>query len=135
MTPKQRLEKILGGKITPFAEEPLPGLATSQSSEVVYVTDYPGMEIALQLRQIARRIDPPYIKDGGIHATQHALRLPDGRLFHAFRYTGDIEGWRRQVQEGAALLKLSLGWVQAPATFRTSEGIEYELSKCEHLRL
>jgi hypothetical protein len=135
MTPKEKLEQILGGKITTFEEEPLPGKVESETTEVVYVLDTPNLDIAQQLKQLVRRIDPPHLKHGGALATHHALRLPTGELFHAFSYRGDLVGWRRQITEGGAALGLRLGWIKQQAKFVTSDGAEYELGLCEHVRI
>lgn len=47
MTPKERLEQILGGKITPHNEQPLPGIDAVAGTDVYYVADTPELELGV----------------------------------------------------------------------------------------
>ncbi len=129
---REQTEKILGGKITPFSEEPLPGLEPSDTSEVVYFANFSDCDIAEQLKQLARRIEPPHLKHGSVGATMHTLALPDGRVFHAIRYRGDLDGWRRQIAEGAQSLGVALGKIENGLVFKLSDGTTFALAGCSH---
>jgi hypothetical protein len=132
---REQIEKILGGKITPFNEEPLPGLEPSDGSEVVYFANFAEDDIAEQLKQLARRIDPPHLKHGSVGATMHTLTLPNGKVFHAIKYRGDLDGWRRQIAEGAQSLDVVLGRIENGSVFRLSDGAAYDLAECSHGRI
>lgn len=134
-TPRQQIERILGGKVTPFNEQDLPGLMPSEGSEVVYFADFGGGELGAKMRTLTRRIDPPLVKHGGVATTGHALATPDGQTFHAIEYQGDIQGWRCQVAEGAQSLGVSLGRIEDAMNFVMSDGRVFSLSRCKHVRL
>jgi hypothetical protein len=135
MKKREQIERILGGKITPFSDEPLPGLTSTEGSEIVYVGDRPGVDIDRQLSELSRKVNPPKIDFGSIGATMHALRVPDGRLFHAFRYRGDLSGWALQIEQGARELKVTLGRIVSGPALQLSTGERYEIVLCEHLRM
>lgn len=134
-TPRQQIERVLGGKVTPFNEQGLPGLVPPEGSEVVYFADFEGSELGEKMRTLTRHINPPLIKHGGVATTSHALTIPDGQIFHAIEYRGDIEGWRRQVAEGAKALGVLLGRIEGGSTFVLSDGRVFPLSQCKHGRL
>jgi hypothetical protein len=129
---REQIEKILGGKITPFSEEPLPGLERSDTSEVVYFANFADCDIAEQLKQLARRIEPPLLKHGSVGATMHTLTVPDGSVFHAIRYRGDLDGWRQQITEGAKSLGVTLGRIEDGSIFVLSDGQTHTLVDCKH---
>ena len=134
MSKRQSIEKVLGGSVTPFDQEPLPGTNESSDRIVIFVQDRPGLAVANQLKEVSRRISPPHIKHGSVGATMHALRLPDGMLMHAFRCAGDLVGWRHQINQGARELDLATGTVDHQ-NIVLSNGTSFELSACEHQRL
>jgi hypothetical protein len=131
---REQMEKIVGGKITPFDQEPLPGLESSADSEVVYFADRSG-DIGDQMRQLARQVEPPLLKHGSVGATMHKLITPSGEVFHAIRYRGDIDGWRRQIEEGARALGVVLGRIEAGQFLALSTGQKFALSECTHERI
>lgn len=131
-SPRQQIERILGGKVTPFNEQALPGLMPSESAEAVYFSDFEGADLGAKMRTLTGRIDPPLIKHGGVATTSHTLTLPDGQLYHAIEYGGDIEGWRRQIAEGAKALGVTLGRIEDGSTFVLSDGRSYSLTECKH---
>lgn len=134
MDKREKMEEVLGGKILPFDQEPLPGLEPSSDSEVVYFADRPG-DIADQMRELARRVHPPLLKHGSVGATMHKLTTPSGQVFHAIRYRGDIVGWRRQIEEGAKELGVVLGRIEGDQFLALSNGQRFALTDCTHERL
>lgn len=135
MEKREQLEKILGGKITSFDEEPLPGMEASADSEVVYFAEHSSEDIADQMRQLARQVSPPLLKHGSVGTTMHKLTAPTGEVFHAIRYRGDIEGWRRQIEEGARALGVVLGRIEDGRVLALSTGRKISLSDCKHERV
>jgi hypothetical protein len=134
-SPRQQIERILGGKVTPFDEQELPGLVPSEGAEVVYFSDFEGTDLGVKMRTLTRKIDPPLIKHGGVATTSHTLSLPDGQLFHAIKYRGDLEGWRRQIAGGAEALGVQLGRIENGTTFVLSDGRTFALAQCRHAKL
>lgn len=133
MTPKERMEQILGGKITDHRDQPLPGIEDVEGTAVYYFSDTDGLELGEQLARLVRCAVPPRITSGGAIATKHALRTPDGTLYHAIKCRGDLDGWRQQLEEGALLLGLNLGSIQARIAFKTTTGSTVALDECEHV--
>jgi hypothetical protein len=132
---REQIERILGGKVTPFDEQPLPGIEPLDDAEVVYFADSGIGTLFQQFDRLTEKVDAPAVKGGGVATTRHAVGIPDGRLFHAIKYRGDLAGWRRQIAEGAKLLGISLGKIENGETFTTSDGLSIPLSMCKHERI
>jgi hypothetical protein len=131
---RDRLESILG-KVVPFDEQPLPGVERTPGTEVLYFADDGSRNLYQQFDRITGAVSPPIPKDGGATTTKHTLELPDGQLFHALKFRGDIEGWRLQIVEGARLLGTPLGRIEDGAAFVTFDGVRVPLSHCKHGRI
>ncbi|MBC5784229.1 hypothetical protein H8N03_14855 [Ramlibacter sp. USB13] len=131
-SPREQTERALGEKIEPLAEQQLPGLVPSSTAEVVYFQDDGRLSLYDQFDRLTEHIAPPLAKHGGVTTTKHTLRVPDGQLFHAIKYRGDVEGWRRQIAEGAKKLGVILGSIQNGSTFILSDGRAFVLSDCKH---
>ncbi|MBC9931203.1 hypothetical protein [Chitinophaga qingshengii] len=67
---------------------------------------------------------------GGVISENCKLWLPTEELFHGLSYKGDIKGWRTQIQQGAALLGLLTGRIEADNII-LSDGRTYPLSACK----
>lgn len=52
---------------------------------------------------MTQAISPPHLKNGGC-VLQDYLVTPDGERLSILTFHGDLEGWQRQIEEGAALL-------------------------------
>ena len=129
---REEAERIVGGKIESLPEQPLPGLTPSPGSEVVYFQDDGTLALYEQFDRLTKHVSPPLPNDGGASTTRHTLTLPDGRVFHAIKYRGDVEGWRRQIAVCAEALGIVLGNVQDATTFVTTDGKMVALSECVH---
>lgn len=134
-TPRQQIEHILGGKISPFDEQELPGVVPLEGSEVVFFSETAGSGLYEQFDRLTEAQKPPLMKFGGVSTTKHTLTLPDGQIFHAIKYRGDLEGWRRQIREGARALDVVLGRIEQGSKFVLSDGREFALADCVHGRL
>jgi hypothetical protein len=131
-TSREHLEKILGGKIESLNEQPLPGLVPSPGEEVVFFSGDVTTDLGEQMKRLIGHIEPLYAKSGRVMATKHTLTLPEGQIFHAITCRGDIEGWRRQVVEGAKALGVLLGRIEGSSKFVLSDGRVLPLSQCKH---
>lgn len=129
---RTELERILGGRIDSLHEQPLPGLVPSAGEEVIYFACTATSSLEDQMKQLIGHVVPVIAKSGRVIATKHTLIVPDGQLFHAVAYRGDIEGWRRQITEGAKSLGVSLGRIEGGSTFVLSDGQTHPLSDCTH---
>lgn len=129
---RQELEKILGGKIESLHEQGLPGLVPAPGEEVVYFADDPEAELGDQMQRLITHVVPLRAKTGAVLATKHTLALPDGQLFHAIKYRGDVDGWRTQIAEGAKLLGVVLGKIEAGSSFLLSDGRRISLAEARH---
>lgn len=69
-------------------------------------------------------------QSGGVISENCKLRLPTNELFHGLSYKGDIEGWRKQIEQGAELLGLLAGKI-SENNLELSDGRIYALSDCK----
>lgn len=132
---REHLEKILGGKIESLNEQQLPGLTPSPDEEVVFFSGNVTDDLGDQMKRLIDRIEPLHAKSGRVMATKHTLTLPDGQLFHAIKYRGDLEGWRHQITEGAKILGVVVGRIERDTKFVLSDGREFALGECTHGRV
>lgn len=126
------MERALGEKIEPLAEQHMPGLVVSSTVGVVYFQDDGQHGLYEQFDRLTERVAPSLAQHGGVATTRHTLTLPTGQIFHALRYRGDLEGWRRQIEEGARILGVTLGSICNGADFELSDGRVFALADCKH---
>lgn len=69
-------------------------------------------------------------QSGGVISENCKLRLPTNELFHGLSYKGDIEGWRKQIEQGAEQLGLLTGEI-SENNIELSDGRIYALSDCK----
>jgi len=129
---KQQIERFLGGKIETAAQQPVPGLEATSTSGVIYFQDDGASSLADQFHRLTSMVDPPVAKHGGVIATLHTLTTPNGRLFHAVRYRGDLEGWQQQIAQGATLLGTVVGSIRDGSSLDLSDGLAFPLGQCKH---
>jgi len=130
MTDKlEKLEEVLGGKIERAGDRVVPGTIPVQGREVVYFSDDGSNPLRVQFQNLTRKVTPPHLKSGGASEQGCVVQLPDGMRFHAMSYHGDIEGWRKQISQGAHELNLLTGQIRNQI-FLVSDGREFNLSDC-----
>lgn len=93
--------------------------------EVRDVEDHGREPFKALFRRLVRHVDPPMMKGDGC-----VLTVPTGRRFQAVYYRGDIEGWRRQIAQGAAALQVTLGEL-VDGVLVLDDGDSYQLADCE----
>jgi hypothetical protein len=102
----KKIEEILG--VPPFSGERIvPGMISVEGREYWYVQDNGKDDIDHQFHEVITAIEPPLHAKGGALTGGCELTLPDGRKFHAFSYKGDLDGWRKQIANGAEKLGLA----------------------------
>ncbi len=133
-------------KVTPFMrriwftnkKREIPGLHPVEWREFRYVLDDGNDYFMGKSRQsrkqslfdkIAGQIQPPIPQNGGVITENCKLWLPTEELFHGLSYKGDIEGWKRQIEEGAKQLGLLSAKIE-DNKIQLSDNRSYNLSDC-----
>ncbi len=110
----------------------IPGTIKVEGREFLYVAD-DGKEKFVRnglFKEVTQKVVPPIPKSGGALSENCRLWLPTGELFHALSYKGDIEGWHKQIINGADLLGLLTGAI-INDNIELSDGREFKLSDCK----
>jgi len=111
MTTKQ-METLLGlGPIQ--TERTVPGTQPIEGREFCYVSGKNQEEFEIFFKKLIRHVSPPIPKNGGAMIEGCKITLPDGEVFQAISYKGDIEGWRLQIEQGARSLNATLARIDA----------------------
>jgi len=95
------VEEILGVKFG--GERTVPGMDPVSGREYWYIEDDGNDDFDALFVQIVGA-EPVIPTSGGALTGGCELTLPDGRKFHALSYKGDLEGWRKQIHNGARKL-------------------------------
>jgi hypothetical protein len=124
-----RLEQILGGKIEPAGERRIPGTVSVDGTEFCYFSDDGKNKFDKQFKNLTNYTNPPHAKSGGATECGCKIYLPDGLLFHAISYHGDVAGWRKDIEAGARGLNLMLATIVAD-NFVVAGGRMVALTDC-----
>lgn len=123
------LEKALGGRLTRKGQRELPGLNPKDGLEVIYYQD-DGRTTARKLfRMLLGGVGTPSAKAGGLVSDPCTILLPDGRLFRAASYHGDIDGWRDDIVTSTRANGILLGKIDRDH-FLVADGSKFPLQKC-----
>ncbi|MCX2803320.1 hypothetical protein OQJ68_16160 [Microbulbifer thermotolerans] len=124
-----KMEDILGlGSID--TERKIPGTTVTEGREYRYVSCSNNADIAALFKKVIREINPPLATSGGAVNEGCKVTLPSGECYFAISYKGDIEGWRQQVEQGAAALGLLVANISQDKLV-LSDGNEVLLSECK----
>ncbi|WP_081068352.1 hypothetical protein [Burkholderia stagnalis] len=124
-----RMEQILGGKIEGEDARVIPGTVAVEGTEFVYFSDDGKNKFRRQFKNVTEFTNPPYAKSGGVNERGCRVTLPDGQLFHAIGYHGDIDGWRQDIEAGAHAFGLLLARIEG-GVFVVSDGRAVPLNEC-----
>ena len=127
MLTKEELERIHGGPIG--FDGTIPGAVLVDGKEVVYFCNDGQRPWSKQFDAITTYSNPPHVQNGGANAGGWNLTLPDGSIFYAITYHGDLAGWRQDIEEGAAGLNITLARIDGDK-FVVSDGRVFALSDC-----
>ena len=123
------LEKALGGRLTRKGQRELPGLNPREGLEVIYYQD-DGRTTARKLfRMLMEGVSTPSAKAGGLVSDPCTIVLPDGRLFRAASYHGDIDGWRQDIVTNTRAKGILLGKIDRDQ-FLVADGSKFPLQEC-----
>jgi hypothetical protein len=122
------MESILGGKIG--YDKTIPGTFAIEGKEFVYFSDDGNNTARKQFNALTQYTNPPYARNGGVTSQGCTITLPDGSVFHAIAYHGDLEGWRKDIEGGAQALHVFLARIE-DEQFVISDGRSFSLTSCE----
>jgi hypothetical protein len=125
----KRLEQILGGKIEQKGQRAIPGLILRDGVEVIYFSLPPKSNVHKQFRNITNYTNPPFAKSGGVSESGCSIQSPDGILFHAISYHGDLAGWRKDIEAGAQTFNSVLANVDGDDLI-VADGRVFDIGKC-----
>jgi len=129
-TQLERLEKILGGKIEQRDARVIPGTVEVKGLRVVYFSDDGKNPSGKQFWNLTTHTNPHFATSGGVNERGCKITLPDGQLFHAVGYHGDLDGWRKDIEAGAKALHLLLARIEG-GRLLISDGRAFALSDCK----
>lgn len=108
MSELSELEMILGGRLEGSAERTIPGQVAVAGVEFIYFANDGKNKLRKQFRNLTESCDPPNAQFGGVNDRGCSIVLPTGEIFHAIGYHGNIEGWRKDIESGAAEIGILL---------------------------
>jgi len=122
------MEKILGGSIG--FEKIIPGTAVKEGKGIIYFSDDGKTDFGTQFNRLTKDVSPRHAKHGGKTSQGCKLWLPDGSLFHPVGYHGDVDGWRKDIENGAQQLNLLLATIDGERIV-VSDGRSFALVNCK----
>jgi hypothetical protein len=122
------MNEILGGPIG--FDNTIPGSVPVEGKEFVYFADDKKSNPRKQFNLLTQYSNPPHAKNGAVTTQGCTITLPDSSKFYAIAYRGDIAGWRKDIEEGAFALSLSLGKIESEQ-FVVSDGRVFPLCECK----
>ena len=126
---KSVMERILGAKIQSTADLGLDGLQGRHGDEVIFFAVPEAEQPEKVFRKLTNATNPPTAKSGGATEYGCSIETSDGSLYHALTVHGDVKGWRKDIELGAAQLELSLAKVKGNK-FVVDGGQVFEVSDC-----
>ena len=123
-----KMERILGGAIG-YARV-VPGTIPVDGKVFVYFEDDGINTFKKQFVLLTQYAKHPNAQSGGVISQGCALTLPDGSLFHAISYHGDIVGWEKDLAEGARGLHVVLATIDE-CRIVVADGRQFDLSDCK----
>jgi len=123
------MERIFGEGAFEY-ERKIAGTRPGEDQTVRYVY-YEDPESPSELFDLVlNKISPPLTNAGGAVLEGTRLKTPDGRRFFAIVFHRDLEGWRKQIEQGAIELGRATARVLGGDVI-VSDGRSYRLSSCE----
>jgi len=127
MLTKEELERIHGGPIG--IDTVIPGAVPVAGRGVVYFSHDGQRPWSKQFDAIRKYSKSRRAQHGGMGSAGLNLTLPDGSIFYAIDYHGDLEGWRQDIEEGAAGLNITLARIDGDK-FVVADGRVFALPDC-----
>lgn len=123
-----QMERILGAKIG-RDQEKLWGTGEGEDPQKVRLVTLPADgSRGGNFSMVTEAISPPQVTHGGC-VLQDDLLTPDGERFAVLTFHGDVEGWQRQIEDGAALLSLTTAKILGDRLV-LSDGRSFPIETC-----
>lgn len=122
------MEKILGKPLG--RNNVTPGTIAIPGKEFVYFQDDGEKPVRKQFNDLTQYTNPPHAKSGAVTSQGCSISLPDNTVFHGIAYHGDIDGWRKDIEEGAKGLQILLARIDGD-NFIVSDGKTFQLADCK----
>jgi hypothetical protein len=112
-------------------EQSIPGTRPHQREKdnVRYVSYREGEDLWEAFDKVTGRLSPPVASSGGVMLDECIITMPEGIRFYSLVLNGDVDGWRRQIEQGARELGLLTGKIVGNE-FLVSDGRSCPLSAC-----
>lgn len=125
---EDRVERLLG--LGPVEKKrSVPGAVDVPGREFRYIADDGVGDFPRLFQRITTHQSGRPAKSGGAISENCKLWLPDGSLFHALSYKGDVDGWRQVIEDGARALNLRLARIVSDMIV-VSDGQAASLADC-----
>lgn len=105
LSKEELLEHVLGHPIR--KERRVPGTYLVEGREYRYVSNKSQVKFGKLFHEVFN-VPPKIPQNGGALVEGCKITLPNGDIFEAVSYKGDIEGWRQQLEQGAKALNEEL---------------------------
>ncbi len=107
----------------------VPGIIEMQELEIVYFEVNEKKSIAKQFKTLTTTPEPRHAKNGAVTTRGCRIVLPDGRVFQAIGYHGDVGGWRLDIQRSAQQLDVMLAKI-IDGKFVLGDGAVFDIDNC-----
>ncbi len=123
------MEKVLGQKIDTENERTIPGLIETDETKVLYFSVPDDGQPRKYFSKITTFTDPPFAQAGGVHEDGCKITTPTGDSYYALRFRGDLSGWQKDIEHGAAAMKSALASIKDNCLIQF-DGDAVDLSAC-----
>jgi len=110
-------------------ERKIPGTIKVEWREFRYISENGKDNFFKLFDKLTTIVNPSNAKSGGATTENCKIRLPDGSFFHGLSYKGDIEGWRKDIEQGAQMLNLVIAKIEDDK-IEVSDGRLFSLKDC-----
>lgn len=125
---KAEMERILGAKLG-RDESRIPGSVSVGTKEFRYYSGNSDGNPNDSFSEIFDAVLTNHATKGSANNSGCRIFLPDGTAFYALSYWNDIEGWRKNVEEGVKALGLKLAWIEND-DFVVEDGRRFKVADC-----
>lgn len=123
------MEEVLGRKIETKNERTIPGLVETGETKVLYFSVPDSDHPRKYFSKITTFTDPPFAQAGGVHEDGCKITTPSGDNYYALRFRGDLSGWQKDIEHGAAAMKSKLAYIKGNC-FVPFDGDTFDLDAC-----
>jgi hypothetical protein len=107
----------------------VPGTMYVAGREFIYLADDGNRDPESWFELVTESEPRNRAKSGGALLENCRIKLPDGQLFYALSYKGDLPGWRSVFLESGKRLKLPIAFVDKDEII-VDDGRRFKLSEC-----